>query len=144
MSSANEFEVTIPNDLKYMTVLENLLQDLMDLGGYPQEERDNTWLAFHEAVVNAIVHGNQNDPEKKVKVTMAINPESVRLSIEDQGSGFELEQVKNCTIDCNRLEVSGRGIFLMQHYMDEVAIKTTPGGPTQVILTYSRKSPVSL
>lgn len=74
-------------------------------------------LALEEALVNAIKHGNQMDPNKKVRVTCRVDSEKVRVEIEDQGEGFQLDDVPDPTADENLERPCGRGIMLMRAFM---------------------------
>lgn len=77
-------------------------------------------LAVEEALVNAIKHGNGSDPSKKVRIEYEIDPEQVRIRIEDEGPGFDPEDVPDPT-DPEFLErPCGRGLMLMRHYMSHV------------------------
>ena len=77
-------------------------------------------LALEEALSNAIKHGNRFDPDKTVTVRFAVEPETVKLTITDQGSGFNPAAVPDPTTDEHLEDPSGRGITLMRAYMDEV------------------------
>lgn len=93
-------------------------------------------MAFREALANAIKHGNGLDPDKRVHVAMAIEPSrSVRIAVEDEGVGFEVEKLADPTSPENILRQSGRGIFYMRHFMDEVRFSTVDSGGTRVELS---------
>ncbi len=77
-------------------------------------------LALEEGLNNAIRHGNQCDPDKHVEVEYEVSPEKVEICIEDQGPGFQPEQVPDPTADENLEKPSGRGIMLIHAYMDKV------------------------
>lgn len=77
-------------------------------------------LAFEEAIVNAIKHGNQMDPNKRVHVRMQSSATSVRIEIRDEGPGFVPEEVPDPTDDENLEVPSGRGIMLMRNFMSRV------------------------
>ena len=77
-------------------------------------------LAVEEALVNAIKHGNGSDPSKKVRIEYAVDSEQFRISIEDEGPGFDPATVPDPT-DPEFLErPCGRGLMLMKHYMSFV------------------------
>lgn len=77
-------------------------------------------LAVEEALVNAIKHGNGSDPSKKVRIEYEIDSDKVRIRIEDEGPGFDPEDVPDPT-DPEFLErPCGRGLMLMRHYMSHV------------------------
>lgn len=75
-------------------------------------------LALEEALVNAIKHGNKLDPGKKVIVEAKVTPDRVEIEIQDQGPGFERAGVPDATAAENLLKCSGRGILLIEAYMN--------------------------
>ncbi len=78
-------------------------------------------LALREALVNAIVHGNQNDPSKRVYVNCRCTTDGeVSITIEDEGNGFRNDAVSDPTLPENKLRTHGRGIYLIRMLMDEV------------------------
>ena len=85
-----------------------------------------TRLALEEALVNAIKHGNKLDPSKKVIVEAKVTPERVEIEIEDQGPGFDRKKVPDPVAEENLCKCSGRGILLIEAYMNSA--KWTRGG----------------
>jgi serine/threonine-protein kinase RsbW len=84
-------------------------------------------LALREALVNAIIHGNQNDPRKRVYFNCRCTTDGeVSITVEDEGNGFEHDAVPDPTDLDNRLRTNGRGIYLIRTLMDEVDF--TQGG----------------
>jgi serine/threonine-protein kinase RsbW len=78
-------------------------------------------LAVHEALVNAIVHGNRQDAEKQVHVCCRLSPELFHIEIADEGDGFDPGELPDPT-DPDRLESpTGRGVMLMRAFMSRVA-----------------------
>jgi serine/threonine-protein kinase RsbW len=73
-------------------------------------------LCLEEALVNAIVHGNDNKPDRTVKLEIAHDGDECRVSVADEGNGFDPQSVE--MPDCNQL--GGRGVCLIKHFMDEV------------------------
>jgi serine/threonine-protein kinase RsbW len=81
----------------------------------------NIETAVREALVNAIVHGNQEDRGKRVYVTCRCTTDGeVSITVQDQGQGFDPEAIPDPTAPENRLLTHGRGIYLMRTLMDEV------------------------
>ena len=78
-------------------------------------------LALREALVSAVVHGNEKDPRKCVYVRCCFMPDGeVLITVEDEGHGFEDDAVPDPTSPDNQLRTHGRGIYLMRTVMDEV------------------------
>lgn len=81
-------------------------------------------LAIWEALVNAIVHGNKLDPRKRVYVTCRCGMDGeVCIAIQDEGPGFDPDCVPDPTTPGNLLHTSGRGIYLMKMFMDDVSFR---------------------
>jgi len=77
-------------------------------------------LSLEEAFVNAIKHGNHNDPEKNILAECLITPEKIDISITDEGFGFDPHGVPDPRCSNNLYKSSGRGVLLIQSYMDVV------------------------
>ena len=80
----------------------------------------NVIIAITEAVNNAINHGNKEDPSKKVTVSYKKSIENISFTIEDEGEGFDFENVPDPTDPENLHKLNGRGIFLMKNLVDDI------------------------
>ena len=110
----------IPSDTSIGSELVNELITAMTEREWPATDLFRTQLAYEEAIVNAIRHGNRSDPEKVVTVEMSCDRERVTIQITDQGSGFDPSQVPDPR-DEELLEVpGGRGVLLIHEIMNEV------------------------
>jgi len=92
-------------------------------------------VAIRECVINAIKHGNQHDSSKSVFVEFATATDSVPemiIRVRDQGQGFDPESVADPLAPENLLKGSGRGIFLIRNFMDEVDLHRAPQGGMEV------------
>jgi serine/threonine-protein kinase RsbW len=93
-------------------------------------------VAVRESVINAIKHGNRQDPGKEVTVEFAFEPNgtssSLVIRVSDEGIGFEPNGVADPLAPENLLKSSGRGIFFMRSFMDDVAIARRPEGGMEV------------
>jgi serine/threonine-protein kinase RsbW len=89
-------------------------------------------MAVREAVTNAVLHGNKLDSAKIAEVDLKKSPEGLEINVRDQGRGFNPNEVADPTRDENILKTSGRGIFFMRNFMDEVDWTANPGGGTTV------------
>jgi len=92
-------------------------------------------VAIRESVINAIKHGNRNDSTKRVFVefgtSMGDVPE-LSIRVRDQGEGFDPELVANPLDPENLLKSSGRGIFLIRNFMDDVQLRRAPEGGMEI------------
>lgn len=91
-------------------------------------------IAVREAVANAIKHGNQQDPEKRVEVDFGVEDGFVVIQVADEGDGFEPEKVRDPRSPDNLLRPNGRGILFMNSYMDEIHYGFRAEGGTVVTL----------
>ena len=107
--------------------------------GYEGWARFALRTAMEEAVANAILHGNGNDPAKRVTIEYSADPASVAIVVEDEGDGFDPDSVPDPTRPENVDIPSGRGIMLMRAYMSQVEFHP-PGN--RVRMTYVRQTSV--
>ena len=89
-------------------------------------------MAVREAVTNAVVHGNKLDHAKEIGLKLRNTPGVFEISVHDQGSGFDPNAVPDPTKDENILKTSGRGVFFMRNFMDQVDWSAAPEGGTRV------------
>ena len=78
-------------------------------------------IALDEAFVNAVKHGNRQDPNKLVRITADLSSKEARFSIEDEGEGFNVAEIPDPRDPSNLFKTSGRGVLLIYNIMDEVA-----------------------
>ncbi len=107
--------------------------------GFDEESMHWTAMAVRESVVNAITHGNESDPAKLVFIDYSVSSESdpadFIVSVRDQGPGFDPETIKNPLTPENMLNTSGRGVFLIRQFMDDVSMRRAPQGGMEVRMT---------
>jgi serine/threonine-protein kinase RsbW len=92
------------------------LEDRMRVLGYAHKDLFSIRLALHEAVSNAIRHGNRGDPGKYVRVTYLVSPGEVLVEVRDQGPGFDPQALPDPLATENLDRPCGRGVFLMRAY----------------------------
>lgn len=102
--------------------------------GFDEDSMHWVGVAVRESVINAIKHGNRNDQEKMVSVefTSSRTPGELIVTIRDQGEGFDPETLADPLAPENMLKSSGRGIFLMRNFMDDVSLRRAPEGGMEV------------
>src|SRR5258708_4903822 len=102
--------------------------------GVPEDDLHKIAMSVRESMVNAVVHGNRYSAHKKIHVTVSNGPGRLEIKIVDQGEGFELTEVPDPLEEENLLRNSGRGIFLMKAFMDEVQVRGAQTAGTEVTL----------
>ncbi len=112
-----DFEVWIPSDTAAGQQVQERIIGLLEQRQFPDRDVFGMRLALEEALVNAIKHGNQMDPEKSVRINCHVDQDMIRVEIEDQGEGFVVEDVPDPTSEENLERPCGRGIMLMRAFM---------------------------
>jgi serine/threonine-protein kinase RsbW len=115
-----KIDLELPSDLSLMSsVLQYLLDRLARLG-LIQPEQSNLFVALDEAFVNAVKHGNKNDPSKLLRITAELSTHEAIFTVEDEGQGFDVKEIPDPCDPANLFKTSGRGVMLMFNIMDEV------------------------
>ena len=125
-------ELSLPSRIETVAHAANAVADFVTRSGISEEAAYGIDMAVREAVTNAVVHGNREDERKAVELTLKSSPDAVEITVHDQGQGFNPEAVPDPTEDENILKTSGRGIFFMRTFMDEVSWSVRPEGGTTV------------
>ena len=102
--------------------------------GFDEEGEFHVEMAVHEAVINAIHHGNKEDPSKKVHIRFLVFEDRLEIHVRDEGQGFDPATLPDPLARENILSDSGRGIFLVRKFMDELRVEKSPAGGTDVIM----------
>ena len=133
-SSCIELERSLPSELAAISpFVDRLMLLLRKCGCVPQGESD-VEIALREALGNAIVHGNHENPRKRVYIRCRCEHDGVSITVKDEGKGFDISKVSDPTAPQNITSVHGRGIYLMRTLMDEVRFEE--GG----VVVHMRKS----
>jgi serine/threonine-protein kinase RsbW len=114
---------------------EHLVLDVARKAGFQEEDLHKIGMAVRESMVNAVVHGNQYSAQKKVRVSVSKKQDRLTVTISDQGKGFDLEALPDPLSEENLLRNSGRGIFLIRAFMDELHVRRLSPAGTEVTLT---------
>jgi serine/threonine-protein kinase RsbW len=106
--------------------------------GFPEEELGNISLAAREAAVNAVMHGNLQDPAKKVDLSLELADNALIIRVADQGEGFDPDSLPDPLAPENILRGSGRGIFLIRTFMDELKFRRLDSGTELTLIKYKK------
>jgi len=91
-------------------------------------------VAVRESVINAIKHGNGNDEQKRVHVEFTPVDSGISIRVRDEGPGFDPASIPDPLAPENLLKASGRGIFLIRSFMDEMQLQRAPEGGMEVVM----------
>jgi serine/threonine-protein kinase RsbW len=122
----------LPSSFEWLDLVQILSDRLAMLAGLDEDGVHWVSVAVRESVINAIKHGNREDQRKQVTVEFTLTPrtraERFVVRVLDEGEGFDPEEIGNPLAPENILKSSGRGIFFMRNFMDDVAIERRPEG----------------
>jgi serine/threonine-protein kinase RsbW len=121
-------ELTVPSSQECLTQVDNFAEKLIKKTCFDTSDLDDIAIAISEAVNNAILHGNKLDLSKSVNIKLYICNKYLRIAVEDQGGGFNLNRVPDPRQEENLLKASGRGLLIMRHLMDRIRFKSTRTG----------------
>ena len=115
--------VKIPSIKENVAVVESFIENAGDKIKINEAVYGNVLVSVTEAVNNAIVHGNKEDKDKKVKIKLKENKKSIRFVVEDEGVGFDHKNLPDPTNPENIEKIKGRGIFLIKNLADKAKFK---------------------
>jgi serine/threonine-protein kinase RsbW len=115
-----QFDVVISSDYESGQAIVERIMNAVDNCGFSTRDTFGIRLSVDEAVINAIKHGNQFNPDKTVRIDFHSSEQGVRIEIEDQGVGFRPEDVPDPTADENLERPCGRGVMLMREFMTRI------------------------
>lgn len=115
-----EHSLIFASDISNIVEVENLVESLLDQQYISESVYGNLIVALTEAALNAIKHGNQSDPSKKVSIFYKIENDEIRFVIEDQGHGFDYNNLPDPTSPENLEKENGRGIFIINNLADKL------------------------
>jgi serine/threonine-protein kinase RsbW len=125
-------ELSLPSRIETVAAAAAAVAEFVGRSGVSDDAAFGIDMAVREAVTNAVLHGNRQDENKTVALVLKSSPDAVEISVHDQGPGFNPEDVPDPTATENLLKTSGRGIFFMRTFMDEVDWLIRPEGGTTV------------
>ena len=122
MGEAKNLEVKLESTLDSVDVAEEMVKDFAEKVGFPEDDVHQIGMAVRESVINAVVHGNCYSSLKKVSLAVEASSDRLTIKVQDQGAGFDLDDIPDPLRDENLLRKSGRGLFLIRAFMDELQV----------------------
>lgn len=125
-----------PSTLDSVDAAEGEILNAAGQAGFDEDDQHRIGMAVRECMVNAVVHGNRYNRNKQVHVSVLVASAKSRfmIRITDQGEGFEVHEVPDPLHDNNLLRHSGRGLFLMGAFMDDMKVRKLSPAGTEVTL----------
>src|SRR5271167_2801402 len=122
MTAPQRVSYRMESTLDSVNKAEEMADQAASHAGFDEDTRGGISMAVREGMINAVLHGNAYDPAKRVNLTFETGKELI-VTIADEGKGFVPEEVPDPLAPENLLKESGRGIFLMRTFMDEVRFR---------------------
>ncbi len=130
-SDGHLIRIELPSSFDLLDLVQLLSDRIAGLAGLDEDTTHWVSVAVRESVINAIKHGNHEDRKKHVTVEFMLSPrarpEEFVVQVLDEGAGFDPEAIANPLEPENVLKSSGRGIFFMRSFMDDVSIAPAAG-----------------
>jgi serine/threonine-protein kinase RsbW len=140
--TANRVSYTLDSSLQSVNLAEETAQLIAARVGFDEDNCMKISMAVREAAVNAVLHGNSYAPNKRMTVAFENTGQALVITITDEGRGLDINSIPDPTTPENLLKQSGRGIFLMRAFMDEVRIRPLEPG-TEVTLVKNVGGPAT-
>ena len=130
----NSFFLEIDSDPNNLITVEEFVNYFAIELGIKKDKLPGLLLSVTEATTNAIIHANKSNKDKKVQIDVKVEGKQLIIAVKDEGTGFDPHDVPDPTAPENLLKDSGRGLYLMKVYMDEVKYKATPQGTETILI----------
>jgi len=131
---AETVERFLDSTLESVDHAEDIAVGLAKRAGFGEDDLTKIGMAVRESMVNAVVHGNRYNANKKVRLSVSKNSESLTVRIADEGEGFDFENLPDPCAGENLFRSSGRGIFLMKAFMDEFDVIPGRTGGAEIVM----------
>ena len=113
-------KISIPSLIENIKIIESFIDNAKESFEIKDDIYGNIMISVTECISNAIIHGNQNDKNKLVHLELHVENDTLKFTIEDEGIGFDSNELKDPTAPENIEKAGGRGIFLIKHLSDDV------------------------
>ena len=132
--TGNNFSLEIESNPNNLITVEEFVNYFSKELNLDESKLSGLLLAVTEAVTNAIIHANKCDETKKVQMNVTKDGNKLIITIKDEGKGFDPSKVPDPTEPENLLKDSGRGLYLMKIYTDELKYNLTPTGTETILI----------
>jgi serine/threonine-protein kinase RsbW len=116
-------KISIPSLIDNIKIIESFIDNAREKFHINDDIYGNIMISVTECVSNAIIHGNNSNPKKVVKLELRFLDDQLKFIVEDEGNGFEPTHLEDPTEPQNLSNYGGRGVFIMKHLSDEVSFE---------------------
>lgn len=138
---ATQYSIKIASEVNNLTQVEALIEQLLAEEKISDTVYGNVIVALTEATLNAIKHGNKEDASKFVDVLVELDDKEINFIVEDEGSGFDYENLPDPTDPENLEKVNGRGIFIIENLADKLSFENNG---SKLLISFSLNVPEEL
>ncbi|NNE43560.1 MAG: ATP-binding protein [Gemmatimonadetes bacterium] len=124
---ADEVRLEFPSRFEFLSVLNSVAEEMAQQMGFDEEALNAITISVVEAGTNAIQHGHQEDPNKITRVLFRKEENRLVVVVRDEGGGFDPSQLGNPVAKENLFAESGRGVYILRSFMDEVDFRFPEG-----------------
>jgi len=132
--TTQRIEVTLETLLESVDLAEDITLRVAASVGFDEEQGYRIGMSVREAVINAYSYGNNQDRSRRIFLIFDLLPAEMVIHVRDQGPGFKLDEVPDPLAEENLLRTSGRGLFLIRAFMDELNVTSSQSGGAEVIM----------
>jgi len=136
--NATRVSYTLESTLASVNKAEQAAAELAAKSGFDEDECGRIAMAVREAAVNAVLHGNRYDPAKRMTVSFEATAHALTVAVRDEGPGLDPSNVPDPLAPENLLKQSGRGIFLIRAFMDEIYFRALSPGTEITMVKFVR------
>ena len=135
-STTSRVSLTLGSTLESVDSVGQTAEDFAQRAGFDSDTASNIVMAVREAAINAVMHGNSYNPTKRITASFETTSDSLIVRIADQGQGLDPSILPDPLAPENLLRGSGRGIFLIRSFMDEVHFRQLHPGTELTLIKY--------
>ncbi|HXE75553.1 MAG TPA: ATP-binding protein [Candidatus Xenobia bacterium] len=128
-------QVTLESRIESVDLGEELARGMAGAAGLDEDEQYKLSMAVREVLINALEHGNRGDASKAIGLGFSLSGDRLVVEVRDQGKGFDLTCVPDPRQDENLLRTSGRGLFLVRCFVDDLQVRSNGTGGATVTIT---------
>ena len=133
---AGRWKFSLSSTMESVSEVEAAAEKFATEAGVDEDERFRITMAVREAAVNAVLHGNDYDPAKKISASFENNGKSIVIKISDEGKGLDPDTLPDPLAPENLMRGTGRGIFLIRSFMDEVHFRQLHPGTEMTLVKH--------